>query len=157
MLGSNTILDSGSTFTITNLAAGQYDLWAAPCDDDDRSRDYSRSLPQIEFEISISGEITYTLSPNAISSSGGVTFTVVNDSNSTACYVYLSPSTDDFWGPDLIGPASDGVSSGDSLDITNVPPTTYDILIENCNNNTVVEFYGIDVNGNTSWNVSSGQ
>lgn len=137
-LGSENIIASGETFTLNDIPAGNYDLRADDCD--------GNSLIQ-EFGILMeAGPYTWTLSDI------GVTFTIVNNSSADICWIYLSPSEDDEWGPDQLGDTNI-LAAGSSWDITGIEPGTYDLRVEACDDGEL-EDYGLDVSGDFEYTVT---
>lgn len=52
---------------------------------------------------------------------------LINQSNWVIYHVYLSPVSEDTWGPDLLD--DEVLSKGDSLTLTNIPCNSYDVKI----------------------------
>lgn len=83
------------------------------------------------------------------------TLTIVNNTASTVCYVYISSSEDEEWGPDQLG-ANNTVPSGGSFDITDIPAGTYDLKATDCDNVTLAEQYGVTLGDQDyTWALSS--
>jgi hypothetical protein len=80
------------------------------------------------------------------------TLTLVNNSSSSVCYVYISPSTESSWGDDWLG-ASETVSSGDSRDFE-VTAGTYDLRADDCDHNMLDERYSVSLTGSLSWAIT---
>ena len=77
-----------------------------------------------------------------------VSVDVVNSTAVEVCYVWLSPSTSQNWGPDDLG-ADTTLPPGASATLT-VVGATYDVSAADCDFNTVSEEYDIDLtNGGT--------
>ncbi len=82
------------------------------------------------------------------------TLDIVNQSNSTICYVYVSPTTSAEWGDDQLG-AGNVVAPGTTFTITNVPEGTYDLRADDCDNNPIVEEFGVVVTpAGITWTIS---
>jgi hypothetical protein len=79
---------------------------------------------------------------------------VVNDLNTTVCYVYASLETSDDWGMDWLG---DGevLSSGDSR-IIFLPEGIYDMMAEDCDGESVSTQFSYPVDGEAYWYLSGG-
>ena len=85
-----------------------------------------------------------TAAPSTSGGSSYSDFYIVNDSSSTTiCYVYLSLSTDSEWGYDQLGDSM-VVNPGETFTIYSVPSGTYDLLVEDCSENTLYEEYYLD-------------
>lgn len=68
--------------------------------------------------------------------------TIVNDSNLTICYVFISPETSTEWGDDLLG-RSDTLGRGEEW-TGDLFTGVYDIMFLDCERETLVEQYGFD-------------
>jgi hypothetical protein len=80
--------------------------------------------------------------PDDNNSGEAIEVTLVNDSNTTICYVFISPETSTEWGDDLLG-RNDTLASGEEWTgefFTGV----YDIMLLDCDRETLVEQYGLD-------------
>lgn len=135
-LGSD-IVASGTTFTLTDIPAGTYDLRADDCEGNILSQEFGVVLE--------SGSYPWTFSDS------GVTFTIVNNSSVDLCWVYLSPSTDDEWGPDQLG--SEILHAGESWVIMGLEAGMYDLRIEACGEGEL-EDYGLNVSGDFEYTVT---
>jgi hypothetical protein len=83
---------------------------------------------------------------------GSATITLVNNSGSTVCYVFISPNTETTWGNDWLG-STEVVSNGSSRVFTGITPGVYDLRADDCNDNTLYEEYGINISGSYTWNI----
>lgn len=68
---------------------------------------------------------------------------VINGTAGEVCYLRLSPGGAQNWGPDELG-AEVTIAPGASVPLT-VIGAVYDVLAEDCDQNTLVETYGIDL------------
>jgi hypothetical protein len=89
--------------------------------------------------------------PNAAPpQSGGGAVNVVNESGTTICYLYISPTSSDEWGEDWLGSAGT-ISSGDSQSFE-VAPGDYDLRVEDCDTSRIAEVFGVSVSSSGySW------
>ncbi|MCC6475326.1 MAG: hypothetical protein IT514_16455, partial [Burkholderiales bacterium] len=147
-LGSEEVIQPGSTRNFS-VSAGTWALRADDCN--------GNALAE-EYGVSVSGTTTWSLSGsssggNPPSSSGSVPLRLVNSSNSTVCYAYISPSTSDSWGSDWLG--SSTVAAGSSYTFY-VSSGTYDLKAEDCSNNVLDEQYGIQISASSTWTVYGG-
>jgi hypothetical protein len=78
-----------------------------------------------------------------------VTLTLINRFDRDVCYVYISPVDSETWGADWLG-ESETIPPGASrtFDLT---PGTYDLLATDCNEETLVETYGLDLSRSGTW------
>jgi hypothetical protein len=67
--------------------------------------------------------------------------TVVNNSTSVICYVFIAPSTSTTWGADQLG-RSEVIEPGASR-VWQVEPGMYDVLLEDCGDDLYVEIFDI--------------
>ncbi len=77
-----------------------------------------------------------------------VTVTLDNQSSLSIHQLYLSPSTEEEWGPDQLGEQL--VKPGESIDLKNVPPGIYDVLlVDKDGNECTVEH--VEIAGTKDW------
>jgi hypothetical protein len=86
------------------------------------------------------------------STGSGPSLTLVNNSSSTVCYVYISPTTEDTWGDDQLG-STETISSG-SQRVFNVSSGTYDLLAEDCDGNELATRWEVEISGPITWTLS---
>jgi hypothetical protein len=72
-----------------------------------------------------------------------VDFTVENQSSATVCYAFISPTGAQNWGEDDLG-STETIDPGLSRTWA-LPGGTYDLLLEDCNRDTLIEEYELDV------------
>jgi len=120
------------------MAAGSYDLLARACD---------RAILDSEWKFGTDVQVD-------ISAPGLVPFRMTNDVGQELCYVYISPSSADSWGDDQMG--SHEVLGVDETRVFFIEPATVDVMVQDCEQVTVAEAYGIVVQNETSWSISEG-
>jgi uncharacterized protein (DUF2249 family) len=125
-------LDPGETESF-EVDAGEYDLRMEDCD---------HNLLLQEMGITIEGEYAVNYAGRGDLDS---VLTVSNDSSQTICWVYFSPTTSDMWGGDQLG-VGQMLESGQSRTYE-VASNTYDILLADCDENTLLEEYEVDISG----------
>jgi len=128
-LGTNNVIGAGQSFTLT-VQPGTYDLRAEDCEGNALAEQYNVAL----------GQFTWTVVAAPVTTTG--TLTIVNNTASTVCYVYISPSDSEEWGQDQLG-ANNTVPSGGMFDITNIPAGIYDLKATDCDNVTLAQQYGV--------------
>ena len=84
--------------------------------------------------------------------SGGGGVTLVNNSEATICYVYISPSEDQYWGDDWLG-SSETLPPGSERSF-DVPDGVYDLLAEDCSENQIGVEWEVDIRGSYTWTVN---
>ncbi|MEQ1702322.1 MAG: serine protease, partial [Ilumatobacteraceae bacterium] len=102
-------------------------------------------LPDGVYELSIYvGETLVTSNSLFVGDQySPVDVNVTNMTNGIVCYLWLSPSGAQSWGPDLIG-ANETIDYAESATF-NIVGGMYDVLAEDCDGNTLVETYGTDL------------
>lgn len=136
------MIDSGASFTL-NVSAGSYDLRAEDCDGNVLGEQFGVTL----------GAFTWTVGSAA--AGPGSTLTITNNTASTVCYVYISETTSDQWGPDQLGEGNT-IAAGATFDITDIPAGTYDLKATDCDNTTLAEQYGVNLTGGDfTWTLSA--
>jgi serine/threonine protein kinase len=81
-----------------------------------------------------------------------VSLTVANNSGEAICYLQLSPSEAQNWGPDELGP-QETIQPGQAQGFE-IASGVYDVRILNCNFEELAEQYGIEVGDNTTYTLS---
>ncbi len=69
-------------------------------------------------------------------------FYIINDSDFTICYFYLSPTSAEDWGDDQLGDTT--VLPGETFTLTDVPYDTYDLSARDCSDEVLYEEFSID-------------
>jgi len=115
------------------LDAGTYDVMAQNCDDITMGTAWK-----------ITGDETVT-----VGKTGGVVLRMDNASGQEACYVFISPSSGDSWGEDWMGD-KESIQDGESR-LFYLAPDTYDLLAQDCDDNTIVEEYDIAITQDFIW------
>jgi hypothetical protein len=133
----NTI-NGGSTFTLTDIPPGTYDLLAQDCQNNGVAQEFG-----VEFTAD---GITWTLSADTVE------LVLVNNSSVTICYLYVSPSDSDNWGPDQFGEDT-VLEPGATFTLTGVEPGQYDMYVESCEGHTLEE-YGLDLTQDFTYTVN---
>ncbi len=77
--------------------------------------------------------------------SSGPALVVRNSSSQTICYVSFSPASDGSWGPDRLG-ASEVIAPGATRG-WRVPASSYDIRLQDCDHNVILDRRGVAVAG----------
>ena len=81
-----------------------------------------------------------------------VQLVVFNESAEDICYVFISPTGAQNWGFDRLG-ADEGIRVGD-VGTFDLPKGSYDVLVEDCAENTLAEEYELDVTDGTPYTVT---
>ena len=76
-----------------------------------------------------------------------VTLELINDSDLTICYLYVSPTVAGSWGPDRLGEGT--LDPGATLSV-DVPAGFYDLLGEDCDEATVLDESDVDITTDTT-------
>jgi len=80
-----------------------------------------------------------------------VELSVENLLQESACYVYASPSGAKKWGQDEMG-LDERILPGDTATFP-IPAGVYDLLVKNCDNETLADEFDLDISGATAYQV----
>ncbi len=144
-LGSS-IIPAGTQYTFY-VTPGSYDILLTDCS--------GNTLDQ-QMGVALRGGETLTYSGGSAggSSGGGAQpYTIVNNSATDICYVYISSATSSEWGSDWLG--SDVLYAGSSYTFY-VTPGSYDILLEDCNGNALDQQMDVYLSGGETWYFAGG-
>lgn len=128
-LGTDNTVAAGGTFTITDIPAGIYDLRADDCSHNPLAQEF-----EIAFET---GTYTWDLATDAGS------LVVENQTSATICWLYVSATTQEDWGPDQLGDAT--LPSGESFTVTGIEAGDYDLRANDCDGNTLAQEFGVAI------------
>jgi hypothetical protein len=79
--------------------------------------------------------------PPPTAAPASVELEIVNESSEVICYVYIAPSASDSWGTDQLGEETI-IAPGESFSVYDIPPGSYDLLAQDCEENVLVESNG---------------
>ncbi|PJF21625.1 MAG: hypothetical protein CUN56_10120 [Phototrophicales bacterium] len=99
-------------------------------------------LPMLTVNAVIAGENTTTNNAPP-SNQQDVVFLLQNHSDQVICYVFISPTTSNEWGPDQLG--QEEVITQDGSRAWQVIPGFYDVLLQDCDRNTLDDIRNIDM------------
>ncbi len=119
-LAENEVIRSGSSRTF-QIPEGTYDIRADDCDG---------NLVAYDMDVDMVGRMTGSLDPLQ-----RAPVLVVNNSSHEICYLYISPSDSDTWGPDWMG--KDTTIPAGSTRTFQVPLGTYDLRADDCDGNAL--------------------
>lgn len=132
-LGENDTIQSGDRMTFS-MPKDTYDVRVENCDE---------AAMATAWEESTNTTIT-------VGKSGAdVGLTVINDSSEEVCYIFISPSNGDDWGDDWMGDMESLPPGG--YRVFYVRANTYDLMAADCDDNTLIEEYEVDVSDNLEW------
>ncbi len=83
---------------------------------------------------------------------GAHVLTVVNDSTTEVCYIYISPVTTDEWGDDWLG-LKETLKGGQARHFF-VDPGTYDLLAADCDGNELAREENVTIDDDITWTLS---
>jgi hypothetical protein len=83
----------------------------------------------------------------------GPSLTLNNNSGTTICVVYISPTTDQYWNTQGNRLGSSTISAGSSYTFTGFAAGDYDLRADDCSGNEVDIEWGVSITGPTTWNV----
>ncbi len=135
-LGGEETIASGDTKSFT-VPAGQHDIQIEACDE---------AVMATGWHIENNTTITVG------DSRATARLFLDNTSETEVCYVFISSSTGDDWGDDLMG-ESETVMAGRTR-IFYVRPGTYDLMARDCEDNVLAEEYDVDLSSDKTWTLS---
>ncbi len=115
------------------VSPGQYDVIVYDCED---------AALASAWEVGS----TYTLT---VGGRGLVELVLKNVSSGKVCYVYISPATNDSWGEDWLG-MQESLETGETR-VFFVEKGTYDLMAQDCDENTLAEEYNVDIKNDITW------
>jgi hypothetical protein len=83
----------------------------------------------------------------------GVDLKVVNQTTSDICYLYVTDSESDDWGPEQLG-TDQTIVAGSDFTITDIPTGTYDLETEDCDHNVISWNYNVELSEDNTLTVS---
>jgi serine protease Do len=102
-----------------------------------------------ELALDVEGQVLLTDSIFVGGSRSLVNFTLNNGSGLEVCYVQLSPSDAQNWGSDKLG--QDEVIDAGVTRVFEIASGTYDLRLSDCDGNTLLEEYGLDLSTDGSY------
>ncbi|MEM6529906.1 MAG: hypothetical protein AAF653_16520 [Chloroflexota bacterium] len=139
LLGRSEVVDPGDSREF-RFAPGDYDVLLLDCAGE--TLEDTRS-------INVAAAITATFNgQNLQVASSMSSFTLTNESDVAICYVYISPDDSSSWGDDQLG-AREIVRAGRER-TWEVPAGTYDVLLQDCERNTLQDIRSVNVTGSES-------
>lgn len=135
-LGSSDVIGAATTYQLTDIPTGTYDIMTEDCD---------RNVVSWNYQVNIDQDITLTVSGSSDQ------LIVENTSTSQICAVYISPPDAETWGRSQL---HDGhpLPTGESRSFS-VTAELWDLRAETCDGDEV-ERYGEDLTGTTTWTLS---
>ncbi len=127
-LAENEVIRSGSSQTF-QIPEGSYDMRADDCDG---------NLVAYHMGVDLAGSMTWSLDPLQ-----RAPVLVVNESSHEICYLYISPSDSEEWGPDWMG--KDVTIPPGETRTFQIPLGTYDLRADDCDNNALDIQSGVPV------------
>lgn len=135
-LGNEEVIESGY-YRIFEVAAGTYDVRLDDC--------YGKVV-DVQLGLEVNDLTVLEVTDAALPKGGDASLTAVNDLETTACYIFISPSDSTEWGDDWLG-------TGFVLDPEyqiefSLPEGQYDFQALDCDFETLSELYGTELTSN---------
>lgn len=102
-----------------------------------------------ELALDVEGEVLLTDSIFVGGGRGVVDFTLDNSSGLEVCYVQLSPSDAQNWGPDELD--SEEILGAGSVRVFRTASGTYDLRLSDCDGGILLEEYGLDLSTDSTF------
>ncbi|MBN1260949.1 MAG: hypothetical protein JXB35_09740 [Anaerolineae bacterium] len=135
-LGDEDIIGVGDSWSI-NVPDEPHDVMLLDCDE-----------AVLETAWEVDGDTTIT-----VGGRGLVPIVVYNTSSTEICYLYISPSTNQDWGDDMLG-AGESIMPTDGARVFHLSPGTYDLLAQDCDGQDLVQETEADISEETTWTIS---
>ena len=132
-LGEDDTIAPGDRQTVA-MPRGTYDVRIENCD---------------EAAMATAWEKSSNTTVTAGQSGTNVKLTVINDSSSEICFIFISPSSGDDWGDDWMGDMESLPPGG--LRAFYVKGNTYDMQAADCDENPLIEEYEVDLQDDLEW------
>lgn len=139
-LGTGVVVPTEYQYVFT-MKPGQYDMTALDCNFETMSEVYQVDITESGYIWSLSGKEVSTVA----------SLEVINNGDVPICYLQISLNTATEWGPDWLG-SEEVIDVGNSRQFE-MEPNTYDILASDCDQETIKEEYGINIQDNTTWSI----
>lgn len=136
-LGSDETIVSGDSRAFT-MDDDTYDVQVMDCD---------------EAVMATAWEVSRDTTVEIGGRGANVRLLVSNDSDTEVCFVFISPSTADDWGDDQLGEMQSLPPGFERLFY--VDPGVYDLQASDCDGETLLEEYEVDLNTDLTWNLSN--
>jgi hypothetical protein len=138
-LGDTDTISPGSTFTVTNIPAGSFDVLSEDCNHNVISWNYGVSLEgQTEFTLTVSG------APDIL--------ILENNSSKQFCALYISPPDATSWGRSQLN--SDHPVDASTQRTFVIGPGTWDLRAETCDGQSVERTGEVIDQGDTTWTLT---
>jgi hypothetical protein len=103
-----------------------------------------------ELALDVEGEVMLTDSIFVGGNRTVVDFTLENDSQLNICFVQLSPSEAQNWGPDKLG--SEELMDPGTSRVIPIASGIYDLKLSNCDGDSLLEEFDLDLSTDSSYN-----
>jgi hypothetical protein len=131
-LGDHRIGD-GETYVIEGIPEGTYDV---------KAEDENQEVVETWWNVDLGGKVTWTIV-------GLGSLEVINESDDTVAYLYISPSDSTSWGDDWLG--GDMIQVGTSYVVDGIPRGVYDVKAADLDGNAVEILYNVSLYGQKTW------
>ncbi len=136
-LGNSETIGAGSSMSFDVTGSGEHDVMLQNCDG---------ATLGTAWQLSSDSTVT-------VGGSGTVKMEVYNESSTEVCYTYISLSTNDDWGEDWLG-AKESIAAQEGVRFFYLKPGTYDMLVQDCDGNDLVQETGVEVSDGTTWTIT---
>lgn len=136
-LGSGSVVTPGQTFTLSDVESGVYDFKVEDCEHKIIDLLYTVNLDYSDY--------TWMITTTE------ATLTIVNNSSTALCYLYISSSPDN-WGPDQLG-AESLVLPDERISFT-LASGTWNLRGENCDHSIYWELLDVGIATSHEWTLT---
>lgn len=144
-LGPNVVLEEGDQ-AVVMVAPGLYDLNASDCDQEPVAT---------QWQVLIDRDTTWNIGQGfteggAHPSGPTIRLTIINATQQTVCYLFISPSGEPSWGSDWLNGTP--LAPGDQVDVE-VTARAYDLKAEDCNHRPITIRMGFSIQEEAVWRI----
>jgi hypothetical protein len=132
------IIADGQTHTIADIPEGRYDV---------RALDRDANEIEVLWGMDISGNMTWEIT--GTEAVGG--FEIINHTDETIGYLYISPVESASWGEDWLG--ENVIEAGETHVVTGVSAGNYDVRATNLDEEVIEVLYNVPLSGQDTWTV----
>jgi predicted Ser/Thr protein kinase len=148
-LSEGDLIATGDSRTFIGVTAGETDIRADDCNGNSVSQNFGT-------EIGVTETYTWTIDPPPVIEEGDEEFAsleLINESGSDICVIFIRPAGSVEWGDNQV---DDGevITTGSSYTVHDIPPDTYDIREESCDDEYFAEELDWDLSGENSWTIN---
>jgi serine/threonine protein kinase len=147
-------IHAGTTYKISGLETGQYDLKARDCEDNAVAEDYGITLAAGDFNWAINApEVIDNSGTSEGTATGEASLVVRNKTGQALCVLYVREAGTSDWGNNQLG-SGETIADQSEYTLNNIPAGKYDLRAESCDSGIFAEHFDADLSGEMTWTLS---